>query len=63
MLRNMMYFETLHRHTRENHLHEPDWGQWFMNVPKVLKISCLAFLDKLASLTLALSRKWSARSI
>ena len=25
----------LHRHTRENHLHEPDWGQWFMNVPKV----------------------------
>ena len=27
--------EMLHRHTRENHLHEPDWGQWFMNVPKV----------------------------
>ena len=29
-------YKMLHRHTRENHLHEPDWGQWFMNVPKVI---------------------------
>lgn len=36
MLQQVLICEILHRHTRENHLHEPDWGQWFMNVPKVI---------------------------
>ena len=28
-------FTEIDIHTHENHLHEPDWGHWFMNVPKV----------------------------
>ena len=28
-------FSEILLHTEENHLHEPDWGHWFMNVPKV----------------------------
>ena len=28
-------FTEIDIHTKENNLHEPDWGQWFMNVPKV----------------------------
>ena len=24
-------------HAKKNHLHEPDWGHWFMNVPKVMR--------------------------
>jgi len=27
-------FTQIDLHTHENHLHEPDWGHWFMNVPK-----------------------------
>merc|ERR1719237_1571740 len=27
-------FTEIDLHTHENHLHEPDWGHWFMNVPK-----------------------------
>jgi len=27
-------FTEIDIHTKENNLHEPDWGQWFMNVPK-----------------------------
>ena len=30
-------FTQIDLHTHENHLHEPDWGHWFMNVPKVLE--------------------------
>ena len=29
-------FTEIDLHTHENHLHEPDWGHWFMNVPKVI---------------------------
>ena len=28
-------FTEIDLHAKENHLHEPDWGHWFMNVPKV----------------------------
>ena len=28
-------FTQIDQHTHDNHLHEPDWGHWFMNVPKV----------------------------
>jgi len=27
-------FTEIDLHAKENHLHEPDWGHWFMNVPK-----------------------------
>lgn len=30
-------FTQIDLHTHENHLHEPDWGHWFMNVPKVFR--------------------------
>ena len=32
-------FTEIDLHTHENHLHEPDWGHWFMNVPKVILLS------------------------
>ena len=28
-------FSEIEAHTKEHELHEPDWGHWFMNVPKV----------------------------
>ena len=34
-------FTEIDLHTHENHLHEPDWGHWFMNVPKV----CFSVID------------------
>ena len=37
-------FTEIDIHTKENNLHEPDWGQWFMNVPKVSFVSCSRIL-------------------
>ena len=36
-------FSEILLHTEENHLHEPDWGHWFMNVPKVKIFFVLIF--------------------
>ena len=32
-------FTQIDLHTKEKNLHEPDWGQWFMNVPKVTMLN------------------------
>ena len=44
-----MNFTAIDIHTKENNLHEPDWGHWFMNVPKVSyfysKLAILSFFN------------------
>ena len=47
-------FTEIDLHAKENHLHEPDWGHWFMNVPKVGEHYWQGFNWKLGKIILSL---------
>ena len=34
-------FTEIDIHTKANNLHEPDWGEWFMNVSKVENLNLI----------------------
>ena len=36
-------FTEIDQHTKDNNLHEADWGHWFMNVPKVPPVHSQGF--------------------